>query len=96
MLFFSVKFFVHKEVKGEIGNYFRIFQQVKWNQAILHPLIAYICTPIYTKRNKATKYNNNCLICKSKSEPKKCYVYVSFISTSWKMLATHHNFYMEN
>jgi len=40
---------MHKQVKGESGNYFRIFQQVKLNQSILHSLIAYNRTPVYTE-----------------------------------------------
>lgn len=38
---FSLEFFIHKQVKGEIGNYFRIFQVSNEIKLILHSSIAY-------------------------------------------------------
>lgn len=73
--FFSVEVFMHKQVKGETGKYFRIFQHVKWNHSTLPSCPLHACLCWRAVRLGSTPAN---IIYQFRSDPKKYHIHLLF------------------
>lgn len=73
--FFSVEVFMHKQVKGETGKYFRIFQHVKWNHSTLPSCPLHACLCWRAVRLGSTPAN---IIYWLRSDPKKYHIHLLF------------------